>query len=118
MIFQVMGERHKVLNVDLDTLEAKPKTQHLRLSTPASAFWDVKHKIHPPLLCPSELCGWPLHTRPAILVGVGHVEGNVGASLGVEADQLLQRGCLDHIEAHLTTECAWLPVLWRADGIP
>lgn len=43
-----MGERHKVLNVDLDTLNAKPDTQRLRFSTPASAFWDDKHKVHHP----------------------------------------------------------------------
>lgn len=37
--------------------------------------------------------------------------------LCVETHQFLQSGCLDNAKAHLTSEGAWFPVLWRANGI-
>lgn len=105
--FNITGERHKILHFNPDILDAKLETQCLRRSTLAPALWKGKQKaLSSRILLSSELCGWPLHTRLIILERIRYMEGNIGTRLGVEANQLLQCGRFNNVEAHFTTKCA------------
>lgn len=52
------------------------------------------------------------------LFDIGHVKGRHGTwTLHVIADEPLQGGGVDDVEAHGASKRAWLPVLRGADGV-
>lgn len=101
-------------------LDTKSETQHQ--DTIFVAFWNGKQEVFTiqnaaaqPL---QSSVGGRFHLKSTIPGRGLHVEGDIGTSLGVEANQLLAWACLDKVEAHHRQMCSPLQYSGEQMGFP